>query len=393
MFGSAIETRLESTDVARQLVDDVMASLDGCPPHVCMLFASAHFEDRLSAIADEIAEALPTRALIGSTGRTVIRDHQEYENQPSISLWAAHMPGAHVASFHLSQSDLERLDTPEALQDYVCVDPGDKPYFIVTGDPYSINGQELVERFNCAYPGRPVFGGMASSGERPGQNRIVFDGQTLRHGAAGVAMWGPLRIDGVVSQGCRLIGEPMVITKAGGNVIHELGGKRAKRVFRGILDRCPVRDVTLAREQGMLIGLVIDESKTRFGRGDFLMRQFRLVPNTDAILINDEVRPGQTIQFHVQDAQSAAEDLKLLLADQSARPVAGGLLFTCNRRGTRFFSRRHHDARSLVEALGSIPVAGISCAGEIGPIGARNYLHGHTASIALFRPSDSCDPS
>ncbi len=393
MFGSAIETRLESTDVARQLVDDVMASLDGCPPHVCMLFASAHFEERLSEIADEIAESLPSRALIGATGQTVIRDHQEYENQPSISLWAAHMPGAQVTSFHLSQSDLERLETPEALQDYICVDPGDKPYFIVTADPYSINGQELVERFNSAYAGRPVFGGLASSGERPGQNRVIFDGQTLRHGAAGVAMWGPLRIDGVVSQGCRPIGEPLVITKAERNVIHELGGKRAKRVFRSILDRCPVRDVTLAREQGMLIGRVIDESKTRFARGDFLMRQFRLVPNADAILINDEVRAGQTIQFHVQDADSATEDLESLLADQSARPVAGGLLFTCNGRGTRLFSRRHHDASSLVEALGSIPVAGISCAGEIGPIGARNFLHGHTASIALFRPSDQPDQS
>ena len=393
VFGSAVGTSLDPEDVARQLVDDVAASLDGRSPHVCLLFASAHFEDGLSEIAGAVADALPTRAMIGVTGETVVHDNQELENQPAVTLWAAYMPGVKVTSFHLSQSDLERLEPPEAFQDYVSIDPLDQPYFITAADPYSINAQQLLDRLNSAYPGRPVVGGLASGAERAGQNSLVFDGHTLHHGAVGIALWGALRIDTVVSQGCRPIAEPMVITKAQRNVIHELGGKRAKQVFRSILDRCPVGDVTLAREKGMLIGRVIDESKTHFGRGDFLMRQFRLVPNADAILINDQVRAGQTIQFHVQDAESAAEDLESLLRDQSAEPAAGALLFTCNGRGTHLFNHRNHDARSLVEAFGSIPVAGISCAGEIGPVGSRNFLHGHTASIALFRPSDEPDES
>jgi len=46
---------------------------------------------------------------------------------------------------------------------------------------------------------------------------------------------------------------------------------------------------------------------------------------------------------------------------------------------------------AIAEAFGDIPVAGLFCAGEIGPVGARNFLHGFTATIALFteRPTDS----
>jgi small ligand-binding sensory domain FIST len=36
--------------------------------------------------------------------------------------------------------------------------------------------------------------------------------------------------------------------------------------------------------------------------------------------------------------------------------------------------------------MGEINLAGFFCAGELGPIGGKNFLHGHTASLVLFRP-------
>ena len=64
---------------------------------------------------------------------------------------------------------------------------------------------------------------------------------------------------------------------------------------------------------------------------------------------------------------------------------------TCNGRGTRLFSDPGHDARAISKALSQaperpFPLAGFFAAGEIGPIGASSFLHGHTASLALFRP-------
>ena len=85
----------------------------------------------------------------------------------------------------------------------------------------------------------------------------------------------------------------------------------------------------------------------------------------------------------MRDAATADEDLRSLL-EREAVPAAGALLFTCNGRGSRLLSVPDHDAAVVSEKLGGLPLAGFNCAGEIGPIGGKNFLHGFTASIALF---------
>jgi small ligand-binding sensory domain FIST len=60
------------------------------------------------------------------------------------------------------------------------------------------------------------------------------------------------------------------------------------------------------------------------------------------------------------------------------------LLFTCNGRGSRLFGTPDHDVGVVEEVLGPIPLAGAFCAGELGPIGQQNHLHGFTASLAIF---------
>jgi small ligand-binding sensory domain FIST len=42
------------------------------------------------------------------------------------------------------------------------------------------------------------------------------------------------------------------------------------------------------------------------------------------------------------------------------------------------------DAALVDDLLGQVPLAGAFCAGEIGPVGGRNFLHGFTASVAVF---------
>jgi small ligand-binding sensory domain FIST len=47
----------------------------------------------------------------------------------------------------------------------------------------------------------------------------------------------------------------------------------------------------------------------------------------------------------------------------------------------------NHDVSVLQQICGGkVPVAGFFAAGELGPVGDSNFIHGHTASIALFRP-------
>ena len=70
--------------------------------------------------------------------------------------------------------------------------------------------------------------------------------------------------------------------------------------------------------------------------------------------------------------------------DELAVPPAGALVFTCNGRGRSMFGVPDHDAATLEQELGGAPAAGFFAAGEIGPVGGDPFLHGFTATVAVF---------
>lgn len=394
LIRASVETNVASENVARRLVDPIVSSSGGARPALALLFASAHFEDQFDQIAQSVHELLNPQSLVGATAEAVICNDRELEGQPGITLWALHSPSVRARSFHLFQSDLQQLRSPAAFREQVGVSENERPSFLLLADPFSINPIELLDLIERAYPGASAFGGMASAADSPRQNRIIFDGQCLVEGAVGVAIWGEVEIDTVVSQGCRPIARHYVVTRAERNMIHELGGKKAIAVLQEVLASCAPRDQKLLRQGGMFIGRAINESRESFSRGDFLIRNLLgLDDKSGAIAVNDFVRTGQTVQFHVRDAESAVEDMHALLESKVQAPATGALLFTCNGRGTRLFSQRNQDAGAIAARQGRIPVSGFFCAGEFGPIGARNFVHGHTASMAFFRPrSAAADP-
>ena len=135
--------------------------------------------------------------------------------------------------------------------------------------------------------------------------------------------------------------------------------------------------------RGLHIGRVINEQRLDFGPGDFLIRNVLGADRAaGALAVAGTVELGETVQFQVRDADSADEDLRALLAEAPA--AHGALVFTCNGRGTHLFPEPDHDAMVVSESLNGAPVAGMFCAGELGPIGGHNFMHGFTASVVLL---------
>jgi small ligand-binding sensory domain FIST len=241
---------------------------------------------------------------------------------------------------------------------------------------------------------------MASGGMGPGQN-LLFDGQGLRPGGAlGVVIEGDVEVRTVVSQGCRPVGTPWVVTDSEANMIRKLGGRSAMDVLMATVRDLPPADRALF-ERAPFVGLAIDASKSRFERGDFLVRGITGVSAADgAVAIGDIPRRGQTVQFLVRDAASASEDLAQLMDSQGGGALgrasaasAGALLFSCNGRGSRMFDTPDHDVTAVRSGLDAeVPVAGFFAMGEVGPVGGRNFLHGFTASVAVFRPRPPSGP-
>ncbi len=370
-----------------QIIPAARTPLENHQADLGLVFATSHFEDEVERIGEQVRAQTGARVLLGCTGEGVIGPQREYEQEPAVALWLAHLPGSDLRPFHLSPPAIESATNAVTWRHYLQIAEGGRPSLLLLGDPFTLDVNGLFEGINQHLPGCVVIGGMASGVETPGQTRLLLDDQMYGDGAVGVAVSGDVTIATVVSQGCRPVGRPWVITRAERNVIYQLGGRKPLELLQQIYEEAPEKDRKLM-QQGLFLGRAINEHLPEFRRGDFLIRNLMGVDQeSGAIALGDHVRVGITVQFHVRDAASADEDLHSLLAAQATPAPAGALLLSCNGRGTRMFDQRDHDVRVASEALGRPPIAGFFCGGELGPVGGKNFIHGHTASMALFRPA------
>lgn len=387
-FASAVSDAEDSLAAVDQILTEITPSLPG-PVDLAMVFATPHHRDNLQAISHRLTQAVSPRVLLGATAGGVIGRQREIEDRPGLSVLAASLPGATVHPFAAGQMDQQAaLASPESVRGTVWPHDDVPKAVVLFADPFSTPMTQLLPTLSRLWPGVPVVGGMASAARQPGQNLLLLNGQTHRDGLVGAAIAGDIDVACTISQGCRPIGKPYVITKSHRHIVHELGGRNALAALEEMAQGISDEDRTLIQTRGLMVGRVINEYKDHFGRGDFLIRHLLAVDqDTGYIAINDpQVHTGQTVQFHVHDQQTAVEDFKLLLETQQLNgPACGALLFSCNGRGCNLFDQPNTDASLIHGALGDAPLAGFFAAGEIGPIGDQNFLHGHTASLIVFR--------
>jgi small ligand-binding sensory domain FIST len=362
------------------------AQLDG-HPDLALVFFSPHHLEAVEAIASAVRQ-LGARCLLGCPGEGIIGNDQEVEQQPALCLWLGRWSAAvQLEPFHLelehTSEGYSLLGWPDSISG---ADPAQSAMLLL-GDPYTFPTDIFLREVNDNHRGLRVVGGMASGIRGPGECRMLIGDRIIAEGAVGVLLQGPIKLRTIVSQGCRPIGRHMVITRAQENIIGELSGKPPLTQLQELWQELAPRDQQLF-QQGLHVGRVINEYQGEFQRGDFLVRNvLGLDRGSGALAITDRVRVGQTVQFHVRDAATADEDLHALLQmDLSAheRRPHGALVFSCNGRGTRLFSEPHHDARAIRAEAGALPLAGFFAAGELGPVGGQNFIHGFTASVVLF---------
>ncbi len=386
-FAAALSTAPRTDAALEQVCNESRSHLSG-PVDLAVAFFSPHHAEAAERISRAVAERLAPRCLLGCVAESVIGNDKEVEDGPALSLWLGRW--ARPAALEPFHTVLERtsegpslLGLPDGL---VGADAADSAVLLL-GDPYTFPVDLFLHQMNENNSGLRVLGGMASGMRGPGQCRLLFNGEMRTDGAVGVLLQGPIGLRSIVSQGCRPIGRHMVVTKAEDNVILELGGKPPMQQLQQMWQGLNPQDQQLL-QQGLHIGRVINEYRDDFQRGDFLVRNVvGLDRSTGALAITERVRVGQTVQFHVRDAATADEDLHALLQldvhAHEKRPAAA-LLFSCNGRGSRLFDQPHHDATAVRAEAGAIPVAGFFAQGELGPVGGQNFIHGFTASVALF---------
>lgn len=381
-----VSTHPHSITALEEALQQAAASLAG-PADLALLFFSGEHVDAAPHLAARARRQLPAAHLLGASAEGIVAGGREIEEQPALAVWLARLPGVRLVPMHLR---FQRTAEGGALWGWPDDLAGEWPegaFLVVLGDPFSFPADYLLERLNEDRPGVAVIGGMASAAAEPGGNRLLLGDQVLEDGAVALHVCGPVRLATLVSQGCRPIGRPLVVTRAERNILYELGGKPALVQLRALFETLPTSEQRLV-QRALHVGRVVSEYRDHFEQGDFLIRNVvGIDPSSGAIAVGDYFRPGQTVQFHVRDEAAADAELRQLLAAASRRlerTPLGGLLFTCNGRGRRMFSHPDHDAAAVRAVWPDLPLAGFFAQGELGPVGTQNFLHGFTASLALF---------
>jgi small ligand-binding sensory domain FIST len=376
-YAAALSQHPVPAHAVGETAGQIMDELRGDDPDLVVCFASPHFVGAFDDVAHALRQLLGPKVLLGGTAVSIIGGAHEIEDAAALSVFAAVFDDA-----TLTPVALRVEDTPDGAAVVGWPELDHEPgTLLLFAEPFSFPIDGFLRRLNEDRPELTVIGGLASAGGRPGANRLVLDEAVPEDGAVGVFLDG-VDVGTVVSQGCRPIGDAFVVTRSQRNFIEELGGRPAMTRLQELAENASDDDRELLR-RGLHMGLVVDEHKAEFERGDFLVRNvLGADQESGALAVGDRVAVGQTVQFHVRDAAAADEDLRELLVGAEARAA---LVFTCNGRGRHLFGVPDHDAGLVDQMLGPIPAAGAFCAGEIGPVGGRNFLHGFTASLALFR--------
>jgi small ligand-binding sensory domain FIST len=381
-IGAGLSSDPDVATGAATAAREAARALAGADADLAIVFASgAHLAAPEEMLTTVHAELEPS-ALVGCGAGGVLGGARELEGGTGVSVWAAALEEGEARAFHATVRTEEDVGVLEGLPEV-----GVEDAVILLSDPYSFPTDAVLDGISEAAPGVPVLGGV-SSGRSPRGSAALFAGEEVRaEGAVGVCLSG-VELLPCVSQGAAPLGREMTVTAAENNVIYELAGRPAVQALEEAVAELPLEERALVAA-GLLIGVVIDGGKPEYEQGDFLVRGVTGAdPQTGAISVGAAVTPGEVVRLHARDARSAHDDLRRELRLRAAaiggeRP-AGALVFSCNGRGQSMFGARDHDAALVQDELGGPPAAGFFAAGEIGPVGGRSFLHGFTATLAVF---------
>lgn len=391
-WASAVSQNPVLADAVDEAVRDLRAQLGDARPDFLAAFVSNAFADAYDEAAGLLLTAMPAKVFTGCGAGGVIGAGRELEDRAGLSLVAAVLPGVTIRPFAIQDEDMPDLDdSPRAWEAMTGVKAADEPHFLVLADPFSIRADVLLSGLDYAFPKAAKIGGLASGASAPGQNALFLDNIRLRAGAVGVAFTGNISLETMVAQGCRPVGPRMRVTEARQNVLISLDGKPPLDAIKDAAEGADPADRTLM-QSALFLGLAMTPIKDDPAMGDFLIRNIvGLDRERGYLAVSALPRPGQTVQFHVRDAHTSAEDLRRHLTEAARRrqkPV-GVMLFSCLGRGRELYGEPDVDSKLFLQKFSAVPLGGFFCSGEIGPVNGTTYLHGFTSCFGLFSPKGS----
>jgi len=372
----------------QQWAEDLRRQLTAPRVSLGLVFMAPRFFPHAKQILEILRVHAQIPLLAGCSSQGLIVGEEEVEENAGLTLGLYGLPGADLRAFHFTQEQVEEANGPGYWRLETGIEPEQTNGWLAFIDPFHIDSEGWLKSWNEAYAPLPVLGGLASGDFNEQTTQVYLNGEIFEEGGIAISVGGEVKLAGLTSQGCTPIGDTWTLTKVEQNIIHEIGNRPAYEVLAETFNKLTPEDQKQARGN-LFIGLVVNEYLDEFHRGDFLIRNLLSADaRSGSIAVGALPRLGQTVQFQRRSAAAATQDMEELLVrtkrELGDKTVFGGCLCCCNGRGKSLFGQPNHDAQMVQQRLGPLGLSGFFCNGEIGPVGEKNFLHGYTASLALF---------
>ncbi len=359
---------------------------------LAMIFFTADHAAQSHELAATLTRRVGTDCVVGASGAGVLTGENEMEGSAGVAVLVIASDEIVGRPFIFEPLRGNEANLGASFGDFLAKTQDENSLMILLPDSYNGNPQPLLQTMASKAGFHPVVGAGAAENGAAGATFQLCGDKVASNAIAGAYLSGGFDLHIDITQGCQPISEPMAITKAEGNLIHEIDGRPALEIFARLLKGPLAEDIRRAL-MVLFVGLPANRQENSVAAGKYLVRNIIGLDGEKGILgVADQVSEGEAMIFAMRDAQRAREDLGQMLGRQAAalggKKPACGFYFNCCARGNSLYGIPGIDSAYIRRALGDFPLIGMFGGYELAPLGRANHLFAYTGVLALITEGD-----
>ncbi len=359
-LASAITQHPNPIQATGEIVGRINEYITGSPT-IILNFITPDYNEEISKINETLNDIVRPFSSITCISEGIVGITQEIENGPGISSLAIDSDDAMMIDLsYFSKLNLQREVDLEEWNSYATTwndAIGDQPGFmLLIANPFRFDISSYMIWHEVNLPQVPIVGSLMY-GNGPEDQRL-FTGRDMKLCTAVAILFSrKANITPIYSYSFSPVGEPFTVTEVDSTEIITLGNKTPlDYLIRLATTKFSKNQIRLVNSGMLKLGKVINDSKLNYHSDDFLpMDIIGVKQDIGSLIVESTVEVGSTVQFLLDDPQSATNDLATVLGSRHAR---GALLFPNITRGNSFFGRPHQDARTVAATISPDSVCG-----------------------------------
>lgn len=352
-----------------------------------IVFTAEHMRDQ-ERLRNAVSHASNHAVVVGSSAAGILSGEGEVEGSHGIAVLALASDQLQTNAFLFEPLRGHDAEAGGRIAKLTGPSLGGNLLTVLMPDSYNGQAQEMLQAMEREIGYSPVIGAGSSESGVAGATFQLCNDKVATNAVTGLHLSGSFESFIDITQGCQPITEPLVITRADGNIIYEIDNHPAFEVFTSVLKGPLLEDLRRALMY-VFVGVPADRRRNNVGGGEYLVRNIIGLDSEKKIIgVADKVTEGQAMIFTLRDGQRARDDLGQMLKRQALRldgkKPAFGVYFNCCARGASLYGIPGIDSAYIRQVLGDFPLIGMFGGYELAPLGGANHLFAYTGVLALI---------